>query len=549
MGTGRALALTAALLAAFAPALAAAPGGAPAPTASGAPAALAPKHVLLIVVDDLGSADLGYTGSLIRTPTIDALAASGVRLGSFYVQRACSPTRAALMTGRYNIRYGFQSGVLTDANAYALPLNETLLPAFVKRAAGGTARAHMVGKFHLGFASWRHTPTFRGFDSFLGYYSGDADYFTHEGDCGGFDMRVEDSPACGANCSRSMWESRGVYSTHLFAQRAVSIIAAHDPAETLFLYLPFQAIHVPDQVPAAYMENYSFPPVLGTDARNYVAGMLSALDEGVGNVTAALRAKGMLDTTLVWLQTDNGAATPACGGWSGAQNYPLRGGKCTLYEGGQRGTAIVSGAGVAPERAGTVEDAIMHVVDVLPTLVDALGGNASALASPQFPLDGVSQWATIAAGAPAARTEALLEADPYASPHFDAPGGGCSGDEHATPYYGIRSGRWKLVLGDPGATFNTTDLGGGWFCTGPPCPDTHNNSEAVGGPYPADGVLLFDLEADPTETTDVSRANADVVARLSARIAELNATAVPSAGVCAPPDPRRLSNGTCTPWL
>ena len=113
--------------------------------------------------------------------------------------------------------------------------------------------AHMVGKHHLGYASWQHTPTFRGFDSFLGYYSGDADYFTHDGDCGGFDLRVEYSPRCGANCSRSMWEARGVYSTHLFSDRAVAIVGAHDPARdgALFLYLPFQAIHVPDQVPAA----------------------------------------------------------------------------------------------------------------------------------------------------------------------------------------------------------------------------------------------------------------------------------------------------------
>ena len=107
--------------------------------------AAAPKHVVVIVVDDLGSADLGFTGSQIATPNIDAMAASGVRLGSFYVQRACSPTRAALMTGRYNIRYGFESGVLEDNNGYALPINETLLPTFVK--ATTRAKAHMVGKW------------------------------------------------------------------------------------------------------------------------------------------------------------------------------------------------------------------------------------------------------------------------------------------------------------------------------------------------------------------------------------------------------------------
>ena len=92
-----------------------------------------PKHVVLIVADDLGYADLGYSGSLIATPHLDELAGRGVKLNNFYVQRACSPTRGALLTGRYNIRYGFQSGVLTDHNNYSLPLNETLLPQFIHR--------------------------------------------------------------------------------------------------------------------------------------------------------------------------------------------------------------------------------------------------------------------------------------------------------------------------------------------------------------------------------------------------------------------------------
>ena len=192
----------------------------------------------------------------------------------------------------------------------------------------------------------------------------------------------------------------------------------------------------------------------------------------------------------------------------------------------------------------------MHAIDVMPTLVAALGGNASAHAAPGFALDCVSQWAVLASGAPAVRDEVLLEADPYAYPQFGAPGeAGCTGDEHATPYYGLRSQQWKLMLGDPGATFNETNLGSGWWCTGPPCPAAHNNSEAVGGPFPTHGVLLFDIEADPAETTDVASAHPDIVARLTARIVELNASAVPSAGVCGPGDPRRIVNGSCTPWL
>ena len=533
-----------------------------------------PRHLVLIVADDLGYADLGYTGSEIRTPNIDGLANNGVKLGSFYVQRACSPTRAALLTGRYNIRYGFQSGVLTDHNNYSLPLDETLLPQFVRRTRA--AKAHAVGKWHLGYHQWEHTPTYRGFDTYLGYYSGDADYFTHQGSCGGYDLHLAERPNCGANCSRPMWEAQGVYSTHLFTGRAVSLIEAHDPRLSLLLYLPYQAVHVPDQVPPQYKLPYHFPRVLGTDARNDFAGMLACLDEGVGNVTSALRRSGLLDETLIWFQTDNGAATPACGGWTGGQNWPLRGGKCTAWEGGLRGTAFVWGAGILPSLRGTTTTALMHTVDVLPTLVEAMGGDPNGLAAPGYALDGVSHWAMLS-GATKTRdttrdttrdatrdaTRALtsgtsrailLECDPYASPWSNRPPSFvCGGDQHATPYYALRQGRWKLLLGDPGADDNLhPSIGNGFFCTGPPCPPTHNNSATLAGPWSVDSVMLFDLEADPTESNNVAAAHQDVVRRLTVLVQQFNASAVDSSGVCAPSEPGQAPakhNGTCTPWL
>ena len=119
-----------------------------------------PKHVVLIVADDLGSADLGYTGSLISTPHLDKLAGEGVKLANFYVQRACSPTRGALLTGRYNIRYGFQSGVLTDRNNFSMPLNETLLPQFFHRTVAGS-HCHMVGYVPHGESNSSLLPTAR----------------------------------------------------------------------------------------------------------------------------------------------------------------------------------------------------------------------------------------------------------------------------------------------------------------------------------------------------------------------------------------------------
>ncbi|EOD26231.1 hypothetical protein EMIHUDRAFT_457393 [Emiliania huxleyi CCMP1516] len=450
---------------------------APALSAASPPA----KHLVLVVADDLGYADLGYAGSQIATPNIDKLASAGVKLAHFYVQRACSPTRGALLTGRYNIRYGFQSGVLTSQNNWSLPLDETLLPQFVKRV-DARSKCHAVGKWHLGYHRWEHTPTFRGFDSYLGYYSGDEDYYTHQGDCGGFDLHDDSRPDCGAGCSRHAWEAVGEYSTHLFTRRAVSIIREHDAAAPLFLYLPYQAVH------------------------------------------------------------DNGAATPACGGWTGGQNWPLRGGKV--------------GAGIARSQRGTTAAGIVHTVDA---------GSE---------LDGVSQWPMLSRGGAGARQTVLLEADPLASPYSNRPPGFvCSGDQHATrhphthgdqhatPYYALRQGRWKLLLGDPGADDNrhrstmartTTGTAASATASGPPCPADHNNSATAAGPWTVDSVMLFDLESDPTESTNLASSQPDLVRRLTALVQAINASAVDSRGVCAPHEPQQspaLHNGTCTPWL
>lgn len=409
--------------------------------------------------------------------------------------------------------------------------------------------------------------------SFLGYYSGGSDYFTYEGDCGGFDLKLEEAANCGVNCSRHLFEAVGQYSTALFASRAVDLIDDASFADDddgggggMFLYLPFQAVHVPDQVPEHYMEPYNFSEEpTGTNARNVFAGMLSALDEAVGNITAALDRNGLLDETLIWFQSDNGAATPACGGWSGAQNWPLRGGKCTAWDGGLRGVAFVSGAGIDPERRGAIEPSLMHTVDVLPTLLDALSPSSSSSSSLSLDLDGISQWDVIAHGdcgddddddAYSVRDTVLLEADPLASPFSNRPPEFvCDGDQHATPYYAIRQRQWKLIIGDPGDDSGNAlkGIGNGWWCTGPPCPSDHNNSESLGpvDGFPVDTVQLFDVVADPGETTDRSADFPGIVANLTALIEAYNASAVDSSGTCLPADPKQdpaLHNGTCTPW-
>lgn len=170
-------------------------------------------------------------------------------------------------------------------------------------------------QWHLGMAAWEQTPTFRGYNSFHGFYSGGQDYFTHmEG--GGFDLHIDSRARCGANCSQMDHANKGTYSTHLYADTAVRIIEAHaasaNPAP-IFLYLAFQAVHSPDQVPQSYIDPYN--ATIQDLKRRTFAGMLSCLDEAVGNVTAALDAAGMTDNSLIIFVSDNGE--PGVAAWEG----------------------------------------------------------------------------------------------------------------------------------------------------------------------------------------------------------------------------------------
>lgn len=359
--------------------------------------ALQKPHILFLAVDDLGWDDLGFRQEIIRTPTIDAFAHSGIILNNYYVQSVCSPSRATFLTGRYPLHNSVNDWLVPGV-AEALPLNETILP---QRLTG--YEAHMVGKWHLGFTKWPHTPTFRGFSSFYGFYTGGEDYFTHT-ESGAYDFRIDASPNCGANCSRVDWDAKGNYSTTLFTSAAVSLIGSHDPHVPLFLYLAYQAVHAPAEVPPQYEAPYV--GVIENPTRRTFAGMISCLDEGFKNVTNALSDRGMLNNTLIIFTTDNGGPTNDTNGgdWAGSTNYPLRGGKHSIWEGGTRGTAFVwAGAdtGLIPARLqGSEGNNLMHASDWFPTLCAVASADCSGL---EF--DGVDQSVALFKNGSAVRSE------------------------------------------------------------------------------------------------------------------------------------------------
>jgi arylsulfatase A-like enzyme len=283
-----------------------------------------PSNILYIVADDLGWKDVGFHGSDIKTPNLDALAAKGAKLEQFYAQPMCTPTRAAIITGRYPMRYGLQTAVIPQGHTYGLAVDEWLLPQALKDAGYQTA---IIGKWHLGHADRKFWPLQRGFDYQDGPLIGEIDYFSHKVD-GKVDWYR----------NNEVVEEEG-YSTTLLGNDAVRLIQEHDPNLPLFLYLAFNAVHTPFQAPQNYLDQYKN---IEDPSRRAYAASATAMDEQIGRVVAVLEQKKMLDNTLIFFQSDNGgtrdplfagAITDMSKVVLPADNGAYRDGKGSLYEG------------------------------------------------------------------------------------------------------------------------------------------------------------------------------------------------------------------------
>lgn len=341
--------------------------------------AAAPPNIVVIVADDLGWNDVGYHGSQIRTPRIDALAREGVELDRFYVCPICTPTRAGLMTGRYPHRFGLRDTVIPPWRDYGLSTDEACLPELL--AGAGYERRACVGKWHLGHSRRAYHPLSRGFTSFYGHYNGAIDYFTHvrEGELDwhrGFEASRDEG-----------------YSTTLLADEAVRFIEASDAAAPFLLYLPFNAPHAPLQAEPTALGAYGFEQGhkqfphrgdygkrgRGATKRATYSAMVTALDTAIGRVLDSLEQRGLADNTLVWFFSDNGGEVQ-----QGGSNTPLRGAKHTVWEGGVRVPAVVRWP--AAIEGGRRSTELAAYVDVLPTLLAAAGTAGSAS---HQPFDGV----------------------------------------------------------------------------------------------------------------------------------------------------------------
>ena len=261
-------------------------------------------HIMIIVADDLGWSDVGFRDSEMYTPNIDKMASEGMMLNYSYVQQACTPSRAALLTSNYPFRLGLQHAGLRATLNNSMPLQYELLPQQLQSLGYKT---HMVGKWHLGFCDLRMTPTYRGFHTFYGMYNSVADYYTHVSKRGGYDMHHNIGHGDGRNFTVT-WSDKGTYSTHLLTSRTIELLENHDQSQPVFIYLSYQAVHGPMEVPQYYVDKYCANVTAG-DERKMHCGMAAAMDEGIGNITSALDRLGFSNNLITLFISDNGGPT------------------------------------------------------------------------------------------------------------------------------------------------------------------------------------------------------------------------------------------------
>ena len=438
----------------------------------------AQPNVVLILADDLGYGDIGANGGeTIATPHIDALADRGVRITQGYVSHpVCSPSRAGLMTGRYQQRHGWEFNPSGRDSTTGMSTGERTI-GDAMRSAG--YRTGLVGKWHLG-SQPPHHPINRGFDEFFGFVGGGSIFI--DPSVPGIESwgRVRTGPN---PMGRGLDEEVVVeeYLTDRFTAEAVDFIERH--AQTpFFLFLSHKTPHTPLQATAKYLDRYRH---IDHDAGRIYAAMVASLDDSVGAVVGALERLGLRDETLVVFLSDNGCAEYIANACS---NAPLRGHKRYFQEGGVRVPFIVSWPNGLPQ--GSIFEHPVSSLDLMDTFLGAAGqGEASDDSVNLVPyLDGTNDDA----------------------PHDYL-------FWRADPNWAVRDGRWKLIR------YNRSDLSkqdhpgrlappeGGWGNDSP-------NGQIT---------LLYDLANDPSETVNFAAGRPDVVARLTEAWQRWNARNAP----------------------
>ncbi len=408
-------------------------------------------NFIIFLCDDLGCHDWGALGATdLKTPNIDGIATSGARFTNWYsAAPVCAPSRGALNTGRYPQRNGL------TGNGRPLPPSEETTAALLKPAGYATGA---FGKWHMG-STEDTVPNAHGFDQYFGFHSGCFDYYSHRYYWG----ERANPPIVNYH---DLWRNRteifedGQYSTELFAREATQFIRDNH-TRPFFAYVPFNGVHYPMHAPKKYVDRFLN---LEPERRTYAA-MLSAVDDGIGQVMRTLREYHLTDNTLVVVTGDNGATRETRAGLdqkpaTAGDNRPFRGNKFSLFDGGMHVPFCMSWPGTIPK--GQVLHQMGCHVDLLPTFLTAAGVPLPT----DRTLDGFDALPMAVSGAPSKHDAIFWE---------------------SAGQLAVRRGKWKLVKN--GKTFDGTPEGN--------------------RPLPGDdAIFLSNLEEDPGESKNLRHENA-----------------------------------------
>ena len=411
--------------------------------------------------------------------------------------------------------------MLLGAQPNGLPVTDPVQPEIFKDCG---YRTHMVGKWHLGFYDQNMVPEKRGFESHYGYLIGAEGHYNHsqfiQGQSG-VDFRD------GGASTNSSW---GQYSADLFAKRVEDLVEAHDAEESLYMYVGLQNVHYPLEAPQHYVDQFSW--IKDLDRRIYAA-MTKSMDDTVGRIINSFKNKGIWEDTIVYFTTDNGGST-----LYGGNNWPLRGLKNTLWEGGIRGIGSIKIPGVSADK----RDQLMHVVDMFPTLLDL----TSCPNTRKVKFDGKSQAKMLVDNDESQSDSFLINIDPLKK-NKGADNRTWDSNFDVRVQAGLRWKQWKLLTGAPQQDNYPT---GHTYPQEWPQEQDGRKKQSNVELTPNLNVRLYDISSDPLEDFEISNQHTEIVEKMLDMLSSYNSTAVPCR--YPKPDPAGLpdqNGGFWKPWI
>ena len=426
-------------------------------------------NIVFVLVDDWGFSDVGFRNPKVISPNFDDLAKTGLVLNRHYVYMYCSPSRASLLTGRWP--HHAHQWNQPQHGPIGTNINMTMLPAKLKQAGYST---HMVGKWHLGMFDPAYLPVSRGFDTSTGFLYGAEDHFTQH-----------------AGCAVDYWKDlapdtrNGTYDAYTYRKDLTDIIKNHDTSKPFFLYLPLHNVHGPFQAPQEWIDLY--PEGSTCDFRRTYQAMVSVADNITGHVVQLLKERNMWDNTIMVVSADNGGAP--CAG----SNYPLKGSKVTMFEGGVRSLAFANGGALPDTMRGKTSEGFIHIADWYPTFCKMAGVDPSDSGSGKFPVDGLDVWPIISVINATSQHEEIIIGYNFSLTHANGPIGA------------IIAGDYKLVVGKQEINQGCDSLM--FSPMNYPCENGTVSNDCE--PY-----CLYNIIDDPGEKKDLSQTNPDVLQKM-----------------------------------